>query len=51
MELVSMQTPNHEDCCTIGIQALRPRMEKSHSKRHELSFNGLVSILIVLIAP
>ena len=29
----------------------RPRMEKSHSKRHELSFYGLVSILIVLIAP
>ena len=29
----------------------RPRMEKSHSKRHELSFCGLVSIFIVLIVP
>jgi len=29
----------------------RPRMEKSHSKRHELSFCGLVSIVIVLTAP
>jgi len=29
----------------------RPRMEKSHSKHHELSLGGLVSILIVLIAP
>jgi len=27
------------------------RMEKSHSKRHELSFYGLVRILVLLIAP
>jgi len=31
--------------------SLRPRMEKLHSERHELSFCGLVSILIVLIVP
>jgi len=29
----------------------RPRIEKSHSKRHELSFCSLVSIVIVLTAP
>jgi len=30
---------------------IRPRMEKSHSKRHELSFCDLVSIVIVLTVP
>ena len=28
----------------------RPRMDKSYSKHHELSFYGLNSILVVLIA-
>jgi len=34
-----------------GKRRHRPRMEKSHSKRHELSFGGEVSIVMVLTAP
>ena len=34
-----------------GEKESRPRMEKSHVKRHELSFGGLVSIVIVLTTP
>jgi len=34
-----------------GGNGIRPKMEKSQSKRHELSFGGLVSIVIVLIVP
>ena len=29
MELVSMQTPNHEDCCVIDIRALSDNPSES----------------------
>jgi len=41
-----VKTIRHASNIIIGS-----RMEKSHSKRHELSFGGLVSIVIVLTAP
>jgi len=41
----------HDSENSARTQEVRPRMEKSHSKRHELSFCGLFSILGILITP